>query len=167
MNANLEIKGLLSREFLHDGEVKALAELLAGEISALDAYDLALERIRNQELRAKIREPRDSHALRIEQLKERLAALGESPDNTGKTWSAIARFVEGSAASISDRIALSVLAAGEEFGLEQYKHHMNELDSDSYDLVESEIVPAQQKTLQTMSSICARLRFPVNKSEAN
>lgn len=165
MNVNLEIKGLLSREFLHDGEVKALAELLAGEMSALDAYDLALGRIKNQDLKAKIRESRESHAARVERLKARLAALGEDPEQARAYW--IARLVEGSAASINDRIALSVLAAGEEFGLEQYKHHMNELDSDSYELVESEILPAQRKTLQTMSSICAQLRSPAHKSEAH
>lgn len=158
MKVNVSIKDLLNKEFLRDKEVHALDVLLAGEIAAVEAYNLAIQRVKDVMVIPTLEECRNSHAMRIQFLRDRVERLGAEPPETGGWWGSAARFAEGGASIISDRVAMSVLAAGEDFGYEQYIQHMKDMDSYSYEIAKSQLLPAQSKTLQTMTLLCAWMR---------
>lgn len=164
MKANRQIKEILGREFLESKEVQALSNLLSGELSAIQAYNLAIERVRNKHLIPTLEECRNSHALRIQPLRDRMEEHGVPPLRNSGWWGAFVSSVESGATFISDRVAMSVLAAGEDYGFEQYENNMKDLDTKSYELADEELLTAQAQTLQTMTLLCAYLRVEENKA---
>jgi hypothetical protein len=166
MNLNENMKDLLTRGFIHGKEVRALSALLAGEISAVEAYNVAIENVKDVQLISTLEASRNSHALRVATLQERIEILGEDPLESSGWWGAVARFVEHSATLISDRVAMSVLAAGEDYGFGQYEQNMTDLDADSFSVAENELLPAQGRTLQTILLLCALLRSEAHKTES-
>ncbi len=158
MKANLSIKEILGREFLDNKELTALSALLAGELSAIQAYNMAIDKVRNKHLIPTLEECRNSHALRVQPLRERMEAHGAPALRNAGWWGSFVSAVENGATFISDRVAMSVLCAGEDYGFEQYEKNMKDLDSESYELVDSELLPAQSQTLQTMTLLCAYLK---------
>lgn len=163
MKANLSIKEILGREFLDNKELTALSALIAGELSAIQAYNLAIEKVRNKHLIPTLEECRNSHAVRVQPLRERMEAHGAPALRDAGWWGSFVSAVENGATFISDRVAMSVLCAGEDYGFEQYEKNMKDLDSESYDLVDGELLPAQAQTLQTMSLLCAYLKVEENR----
>ncbi len=164
MKASKSIKAVLDREFLREKELKALSALHSGELSALEAYELAIDRIKSPELIPLLERCRNSHRLRMNVLGERMSELGKEAENSAGFWGALSNFAEASATLISDRFAITVLAAGEEFGLEQYNLHMKDLDPVSFELCQRELLPAQCRTLENMTLLCAALRDEESKA---
>lgn len=158
MKENQLMIDILKKEFLQSREAKALHSLLAGEIAAVEAYDLAIARMRDREIIPTLEECRLSHELRVQILQERMDLLAEDHLESSGWWGVVTRFVENSAIVISDRVALSVLTAGEDFGFSQYELHMRDLDPQTYVLAENDLLPAQGRTLETMSLLCAVMR---------
>lgn len=157
MKANA-IQEILGREFLYRKEIQALSTLLSGELSAIEAYNLAIEKVKDAELIPTLEQCRNSHALRIQHLRKRMEDHGKEPLRSSGWWGTFALAIEGGATMISDKVAMSVLAAGEDFGYEQYLDHMKDLDTESFELVEKELLPAQRQTLETMTLLCAYMR---------
>lgn len=154
MKLQPSVKEALSRK-LHDTEVSALSALLAGEISAVDTYNLALEKINDSVIITTLKQCRDSHARRVEVLRGCIKDMGENPPKSAGLWGVVARFAERGATIFSKKVAVNMLAAGEEFGLQQYENHVESLDSDSWKIVEKDLIPAQERTLRIMSSLCS------------
>ncbi|MBX9687982.1 MAG: PA2169 family four-helix-bundle protein [Candidatus Obscuribacterales bacterium] len=158
MKENLSIKDLLGRKFLHQREVNALSSLLAGEIAAVNAYGICLRKAKDLRIIPPLEECKSSHALRIPILKQQLQMLGEEPLDSAGLWGMVCELVESGALFIGDRVAVSVLTAGEDFGFEQYEEHMKDLDNESYLIAEQSLLPAQANTLRTMTLLCAWIR---------
>lgn len=123
--------------------------------------NLALQKVRNEDLIPTLEDCRNSHALRIQPLRERMEEHGAPPLRTAGWWGSFVAAIENGATFISDRVAMSVLATGEEYGIEQYEEHMKNLDSKSYTLVEDELLPAQAQTMQTMTQQHAQGRIQI------
>jgi hypothetical protein len=158
MRENENLKNLLTREFLHSREIAALSNLLCGEISAVEAYNLAIENVKDESILPILEECRNSHALRVDILQDRMEYMHETALESSGWWGALARFVEGSATFLSDKVALSVLAAGEDYGFSQYELNLKDLDIESYETTISELLPEQGKTLKAINNLCNGLR---------
>jgi len=158
MKSNKTIKQLLERELPHQRERHALNVLLTGEHAAVDSYNLAIRKIKDQELIPVLENCRNSHATKVEELREHLHKLGDRDGETTGWIGALATALEGGATIFGDRAALSMLAAGEEYGLEQTKECMATVDDNSFELIEHELLPQQQKTYNTMQALCAWLK---------
>lgn len=156
MKLQESMRELLQKELQH-GEVAALSTLLSGEIAAVDNYNHAIQHVRDTELIPTLENCRNSHAMRVQILQSRLEEMGAQHLKSAGVWGRLTRFIENLGSMISDKFALSVLAAGEDFGFEQYHSHRSSLDVDSRDLVERELLPMQSRTLETMSMLCGFL----------
>lgn len=167
MKENQIMKDLMTRGYLHHKEVTALTALLSGEISAAEAYKLAIQKVKHAQLIPTLEECCNSHASRVSALQERMEVLNEHPLESSGWWGAVARFVERSASAISDRVAMSVLVAGEDYGLAQYEQYMKDLDAETFSIVENNLLPAQARTLQTMILLCAQLHSEAHKDESD
>ena len=154
---NQSIKELLDKNLL-GGEVAALNSLLSGEITAVEAYKQAIQNVKDSELILTLQNCLNSHALRVQQLKDCLEYLGASPRETAGLWGGVARLVEGGASMMSDSAAITVLAAGEDYGLREYETHIDRLDPTSSKVVTEQLLPAQRMTHWTISLLRASLK---------
>ncbi len=131
---------------------------LRGEISAVETYRLALEKLGTESgSRRELETCRMSHAQRVSTIKEKIQALGGTPEETSGAWGTFAKFVEGSATVLGDNVAIAALEQGEDHGLAEYRATDN-LTIEARTLVATQLLPAQLETHRTMSNLKKQLK---------
>ncbi len=133
--------------------VDTLNSFLRGEISAVETYRQAIEKIDDPSLRALLQECSRSHEERVAKLQQRVTLLGGSPSEGSGVWGGFAKVVEAGAKIFGVKAALSALEEGEDHGLRLYKDEMDKLDPSTRTFVTSELLPAQQRSHDTMSNL--------------
>ncbi|MFX5964688.1 hypothetical protein ABTE57_19190, partial [Acinetobacter baumannii] len=56
------------------------------------------------------------------------------------------RLLEGGATAFGEKVAIDMLEEGEDHGLDSYKNELPKLDQDDAQLVETQLLPAQEVT---------------------
>ena len=138
---------------MHTNSVDTLNELLRGEISAVETYRQALSKLTSSPARAQLEDCERSHQLRVEKLRDQVVRLGGRPDETSGAWGAFARLIEGSAKGFGEKAAIAALEEGEDHGLKLYRGDIGKLDPASRTLIEQDVLPAQETTHRTMSTL--------------
>lgn len=133
--------------------VDTLNELLRGEISAVETYRQALEKLSSSTVRAELEDCRRSHELRVQKLREQVVRMGGQPDDKSGAWGAFAKLVAGGAKVFGEKAAIAALEEGEDHGLRLYKGDMDKLDPVSRMLVETDVLPAQERTHRSLSTL--------------
>ncbi|HKU37769.1 MAG TPA: DUF2383 domain-containing protein [Polyangiales bacterium] len=133
--------------------VDTLNSFLRGEMSAVETYRQALDKITQQTLRAPLQECMQSHAQRVTLLTTQIRDLGGSPAEGSGVWGAFAKAVEGSAKAFGDKSAIAALEEGEDHGRNDYRRDLDKLDASSRQLVQSRVMPEQERTHNTLSSL--------------
>ena len=133
--------------------VDSLNSLLRGEMSAVETYRQALGKLNSSTARPQLEECQLSHAERVTKLREQIARLGGSPSESSGVWGAFAGMVEGSAKAFGEKAAIAALEEGEDHGLKQYRDEIRKLDVESRQLVETDLLPQQERTHRTMSTV--------------
>jgi len=133
--------------------VDTLNELLRGEISAVETYRQAIEKLSGSSSRSQLEECRRSHERRVARLRDEVARLGGAPAKGSGPWGAFARLVEGGAKAFGEKAAVAALEEGEDHGLKLYRDDLDKLDAVSRQLVETDLLPQQQQTHQFMSTL--------------
>jgi uncharacterized protein (TIGR02284 family) len=136
-----------------DAIVASLNKLLRGELSAVDTYNQALEKLRGSALIPDLTECRRSHEERVMLLKQQVTRFGGTPSDGAGPWGSFARLVEGGAKMFGEKAALAALEEGEDHGLKLYRNELDKLDVVSRDVVERSLLPEQERTHQVMSAI--------------
>jgi len=139
-------KGLV---MAHDA-VEQLNIFLRGELSAVETYTQALEKVDEAPIRTQLEMCRQSHQRRVELLRDEVQRLGGQPSSSSGTWGTFAKIVEGSATIIGDKAALSALEEGEDHGMKLYQENIDEIPPSVRTLVQSALLPEQRKTHETM-----------------
>jgi demethoxyubiquinone hydroxylase (CLK1/Coq7/Cat5 family) len=134
--------------------VEQLNSFLRGEISAVETYRIALDKIEStSSARSQLETCRRSHEDRVAILKSAIQAIGGTPSESSGPWGVFAKAVEGGGALLGDKIAVAALEEGEDHGLKDYRGDLNELDPEARQLVMSCLLPQQEQTHRTMSSL--------------
>ena len=133
--------------------VETLNELLRGEISAVETYRQALEKLSGSPNRAELEECRRSHEMRVQKLREQVVRMGGNPDETSGAWGTFAKLFEGGAKAFGEKAAIAALEEGEDHGLRLYKGDIDKLDPASRALVEQDMLPAQERTHRSLSTL--------------
>jgi len=136
-----------------DKPVDSLNEFLRGEISAVETYRQAIEKLGSSPTRAQLEDCRRSHEERVGKLREWVARLGGEPAKDSGAWGAFARLVEGGAKALGERAAVAALEEGEDHGLKLYRGDLDKLDAASRRLVETDLLPEQERTHRFMSTL--------------
>jgi uncharacterized protein (TIGR02284 family) len=126
---------------------------LRGEISAVETYRQAVEKVGDVRARAQLEQCHQSHQRRVDLLRTRILQLGGKPEQTSGAWGAFVKAAEAGAGLFGDKAAISVLEEGEDHGLKDYQSHLKELDIESRMFVEQELLPAQQQTHRVLSGL--------------
>ena len=133
--------------------IDQLNSFLRGEISAVETYRQALDKVADNRARMQLEQCHVSHQQRVDLLRTRIIELGGEPAQSSGAWGAFAKAAEGSAAAMGEKAAIDVLEEGEDHGLKDYQKHARDLDVASRQLVEQELLPAQQRTHHALSAL--------------
>jgi len=138
--------------------IDQLNSFLRGEISAVETYRIALDRLdAGSTSRSELESCLRSHQERVDLLRGQIRALGGDPADGSGPWGVFAKAVEGSAAMLSDKISISALEEGEDHGLKEYRTDLGELDAETARIVSAELLPKQLQTHRTMSTLKRQL----------
>lgn len=133
--------------------VEVLNGFLRGELSAVETYRQALEKLNGSPNRTPLEECRRSHEERVAKLRAQIGQAGGQPAQDSGAWGAFARLVEGGAKAFGERAAVVALEEGEDHGLKLYRDDLEKLDPASRRLVESDLLPAQERTHRSLSTL--------------
>jgi hypothetical protein len=136
--------------------VDQLNSFLRGELSAVETYRMALDKLDDMSpSRIEIEACMASHQERVTALREAIIQLGGDPSDTSGPWGVFAKAVEGTAKAFGDKAAIAALEEGEDHGLRDYKGELDDadLDQQSKTLLMSRLLPAQQETHDRMSAL--------------
>jgi demethoxyubiquinone hydroxylase (CLK1/Coq7/Cat5 family) len=130
-----------------------LNSFLRGEISAVETYKQAIDKIKDPAVRAQLQTCEQDHEKRIQLLRDRITSLGGKPDQGSGAWGVWAKLLQGGGDLLGEKTALSTLEQGEDHGLNDYRKDLDALDSDTRSWVESNILPKAEQTHGTMSTL--------------
>jgi len=133
--------------------IEQLNSFLRGEISAVETYRQALDKVNDAQARRELEQCHVSHQHRVDMLRTRIIELGGEPTVSSGAWGAFAKAAEGSAAALGERAAIDVLEQGEDHGLKDYQKHLEDLDVTSRTFVAQELLPEQERTHSTLAAL--------------
>ena len=141
-------------------DLSTLNSLLRGEMSAIETYRQALDKIRDNdevgvdELRSLQRDHRDA----ADALWHHVEKHGGKPSEGSGAWGTFAQAVEGAAKLFGNAAALKALKEGEEHGLKEYEDALNDPDlpSDCKTLTQS-LLARQRDHIGVIDSLIERV----------
>jgi uncharacterized protein (TIGR02284 family) len=137
--------------------VNSLNSLLRGELSAVETYRQAIDKVTDLQARTQLQDAERSHALRVSKLRTRITQLGGQPADSSGPWGAFAKLVEGGAKLFGDKAAVAALEQGEDHGLKDYREESAKLDPESRRIIEQELMPEAERTHVTARTLRDRL----------
>ncbi len=144
----------------NDDTLEQLNSFLRGEISAIETYRQAMEKLhleKNDAGVALLRSCMESHEKRMNALESEVRRRGGTPATGSGAWGAFARLVQGGADLLSQKTAVAALEEGEDHGLHDYERDVPRLDPATRAWFESTIYPEQRATHRTIRDFKNRL----------
>ena len=136
-----------------ESTIDQLNSFLRGEISAVETYRQAMEKVKDVRAVTTLEECQTSHARRVANLREFITRLGGTPSTDSGAWGSFAKLVEGGAAALGDQAAIAALEEGEDHGLRDYRDELEDLDAEARRLVEQQLLPEQERTHGALSTL--------------
>lgn len=133
--------------------VDVLNSFLRGEISAVETYRQALEKVERPQIATQLQDCMQSHKQRVTLLSEQIRALGGTPSTNSGVWGAFAKAVEAGAKTFGEKAAIAALEEGEDHGRNDYRRDIGKLDVTSRQVIENRVMPEQQRTHDAMSAL--------------
>lgn len=143
--------------------IDQLNSFLRGEISAAETYKMAMDAAaaddNDNDNRAApinlglLREIQEEHGRAAQAIRDRIRELGGEPADASGPWGAWAKFTQGSANLFGDSSSLKSLKEGEEHGLKDYQRGLSDVDLTSAELVENQLIPAQQRHINLLDQL--------------
>ena len=140
-----------------DDTVDALNSFLRGEISAVETYRQAIQKLGENPEASTLRECLRSHEQRVSLLEAEIQRRGGKPAQGSGPWGAFAKLLEGGAKLFGAKAAIAALEEGEDHGRDDYKRDAPKLEPDARAFVQQQLLPEQLRTHQAMSSLKKRL----------
>jgi hypothetical protein len=139
--------------------VQQLNSFLRGEISAAETYRMAIDKVADSERVAAsanlglLREIQEEHGRAAQALRDRIRELGGQASDSSGAWGTWAKFTQGTANLFGDASSLKALKEGEEHGLKDYQAGVNGIDATSAELVDNQLIPAQQRHINLLDQL--------------
>ena len=140
-----------------DEAVRQLNSFLRGEISAAETYRMAIDKVvdsqKANENVTVLRDMQEEHGRAAQALRDRIRELGGEPSDSSGVWGGLATMVQGAMNLFGDASALKSLKEGEEHGLKDYQEGVDDIDASSAQLVENQLIPAQQRHISLLDQL--------------
>ena len=137
--------------------VDTLNSFLRGEISAVETYRQAIEKLQDKPEASILSEGLRSHQQRVSLLTEEVARRGGKPSQGSGPWGAFAKLLEGGAKVFGTKAAIAALEEGEDHGRDDYKRDAAKLEPDARAFVQQQLLPEQLRTHQALSTLKKQL----------
>lgn len=139
----------------NEKSINVLNSLLRGEISAVETYRLAIDKIQDSKYRNVLQDNLRSHERRVGLLRDCVTRLGGQPNQGSGAWGAFTKLVAGGATAFGDNAAISALEEGEDRGLKQYRDNdaLTDLDTPNLKIVSEQLLPEQERTHRALSDL--------------
>lgn len=137
--------------------VDTLNSFLRGEISAVETYRQAIDKLRDTPEASTLSQCLRSHEQRVSLLSSEIASRGGEPASGSGPWGAFAKLMEGGAKLFGEKAAIAALEEGEDHGRDDYKRDAPKLEPDARAFVQQQLLPEQLRTHQAMSSLKRQL----------
>jgi len=139
-------------------DVDHLNSFLRGELSAVETYRMAMERLDTDPIiTGPLSTCQKSHMDRVSQLSSEITSLGGQPATDSGPWGSFAKLVQGGASVFGKSAALAALEEGEDHGLNDYRRDASELSPSVKQFVEQRLLPEQRRTHDTLSELKKRV----------
>jgi demethoxyubiquinone hydroxylase (CLK1/Coq7/Cat5 family) len=133
--------------------VKHLNSFLQGELSAVETYQRAIEKLDRSQYRGILENCWRSHVRRAELLEGEVRRLGGQPAQSSGPWGALSRLIGGGAAILGEKTAIAALEQGEDNRRDEYRRDLGRLPDDIRHFVESTVLPEQAITHAAVSAL--------------
>lgn len=142
-----------------EGTTETLNALLEGEISSVETYQQALEKVGDDPEAAKLREIHQDHTEAVAKLRDHVVRHGGEPSEDSGAWGAFAKTIEGAAKLLGNATAIRALKQGEEKGLRDYDDALSDenLPEDAQTLIRDQLRPRQRAHIETLDRIIERM----------
>lgn len=142
-----------------DRWVDQLNSLLRGEISAVETYGQAIEKVDDEHASdaTALRAIAQEHGEAARALRDEIQRLGGEADESSGPWGAWAKTVEATAKLFGDASALKALKEGEEHGLKDYRESLDDLDEPARNLVSTRLIPNQVRHIAVLDGMIAKI----------
>jgi len=145
MQTNLDTK--------NGSDVDQLNSFLRGEISAVETYRQAIEKLSSSPNVMTLRECLRSHEQRVTTLTQEVRRLGGEPATSSGVWGAFAKVVEGGAKVFGEKAAIAALEEGEDHGRDDYRKDVDKLSATARQFIQSQVVTEQERTHRSLSTL--------------
>ena len=126
---------------------------LRGELAAVESYRQAIDKVDKPPIKSQLDSCRRSHEQRVAVLKQQIQSLGGEPVQSSGAWGTVGKVIAGAAGMLSDKAAVGALEEGEDVVRDDYLRDVDKLDPRSRQVVQDQLIPEQQSTHATMSSL--------------
>lgn len=130
--------------------------ILKGEISAVETYRQALEKITDPSIAKELECAKTCHSGRVAELVSKIQNAGGEPVQGSGAWGAFAKMMEGGAKIAGDKATIAVLEEGEDKGLADYKKLLEDSDP-AVKMAAQELLSKQEGTHQIMRDLKKRM----------
>ncbi len=130
--------------------------IIKGEISAVETYSQALEKITDPSIAKELECAKTCHSGRVAELVSKIQNAGGEPVQGSGAWGAFAKMMEGGAKIAGDKATIAVLEEGEDKGLADYKKLLEDSDP-AVKMAAQELLSKQEGTHQIMRDLKKRM----------
>lgn len=134
-------------------QVDQLNSFLRGEISAVETYRQALEKLRDSVNSVVLRECLRSHEQRVALLTQEIRRLGGQPATGSGVWGAFAKLIESGAKAFGEKAAIAALEEGEDHGRNDYRRDLDNLGASTRQFVQTHLLAEQERTHRSLSGL--------------
>ena len=140
--------------------LETLNSLLRGEMSALETYRQAIEKLDDAKApgSAELHSLRRDHRDAADALWHHIEGHGEKPSETSGAWGAFAKAVTGTAKLFGNTAALKALKEGEEHGVKDYEAALKDehLPAECKNLIKGQLLPKQREHVTVIDNLMTR-----------
>lgn len=132
--------------------------LLAGEISAVETYNQAIDKFSGDPEAIVLADIRREHIASADRLRANVREMGGTPVQDSGAWGTFAKTAEGVGKLLGDSAALKVLQEGEEHGQSEYEEALESEDvmAECKEMIRVELLPRQHRHASMLRDLAGR-----------
>jgi len=131
-----------------------LDDLIRGEMSAVKAYNTALEKVKDKSEMKQLTTIRKDHMDAVAKLKSYASKDVREDTDTAGVWGVFATAYTGGAKLFGNNAAVKALKQGEEHGVNEYEEALKDdnINSELKNTIRTQLLPKQQGHIKTIST---------------
>ncbi len=132
-----------------------LNSLLRWELSAVETYQQALDKVGNDPNAYELRRIASEHREAADTLRQHILNRGGKPADSSGAWGGWAKTVEGTAKIFGNTAAMKALKEGEEHGIKEYQDALSDknLDPECRQLISATLLPRTQSHIPILDQL--------------